>query len=137
MLRSQTSLSANLESAQDLLQVEEVARNTPSQSSGPFKSLLEWREKYIVASPYAALEKLKAERDPPKKNSIFMMAGGAAGAADALDGYLRFLEPTSRDDWLKYVHILGVFIHYLVCPSRWLTYWFTTFLMLLVVVQNV
>ncbi|MCO5548436.1 hypothetical protein L7F22_001892 [Adiantum nelumboides] len=74
----------------------------PSQTrSGVFDGLKSWRDRYILASPYEALEKRRAEIalrsmvEEVKKSS----GVGATSAKGILDAYLRFLEPTRRQDW--------------------------------------
>jgi hypothetical protein len=82
----------------------EAASPAPAPSSGqygPFKGLLKWRDEYILESPDASLLKKKGLYDAEKEEVIgeYFIKGGATGASNVLDGYLRFLEPTNRDDY--------------------------------------
>lgn len=67
----------------------------------PFKGVLKWRDEYILESPDASLLKKQGLYDVEEEEVIgeYFIKGGATGASNVLDGYLRFLEPTNRDDY--------------------------------------
>ncbi|CAM6084786.1 unnamed protein product [Calypogeia fissa] len=84
--------------------VEKLSNIIESQSPsvGALNVLAAWRAKYILASPHEALEKRRNENAPASKEggqTGYVLKGGATGALNILKGYLRFLEPTGRDDW--------------------------------------
>ncbi|CAM6095775.1 unnamed protein product [Calypogeia fissa] len=87
----------------------EKSSNTKPQIPlvGALKGLAAWGEKYVSASPYEAFERKRKENDPVcKQEGHYVLQGGATGALNILKGYLRFLEPTRRDDWQElYEHI--------------------------------
>lgn len=60
---------------------------------GVLEGLKNWRERYILAKPFEALNK-KREELPKKGNGV-----GATNSMGILEAYLRFLEPTWRKDW--------------------------------------
>ncbi|KAH7291798.1 hypothetical protein KP509_29G036100 [Ceratopteris richardii] len=73
----------------------------PGTSNKAFESFNSWRQKYILASPYEALEKRREElalksqdREAKSSNGV-----GAISIMGTLEAYLRFLEPTWRKDW--------------------------------------
>ncbi|KAL2609295.1 hypothetical protein R1flu_027868 [Riccia fluitans] len=111
---SRTELWEELRAAQNLSAEEALGVKKKSQrdtsdiaisqytSNGIFKELLAWREKYILASPYEAVEKKRREtvgEAEKKKSKGCEVRGGATGALQSLQGYLRYQEPTSRNDW--------------------------------------
>ncbi|XP_024370701.1 uncharacterized protein [Physcomitrium patens] len=78
-----------------------------SAEYSPFKSVLKWRDEYILEGPQASLLK-KQGLDVEEEEVIgeYFIKGGATGALNVLQGYLRFLEPTNRDDYKAvYEHI--------------------------------
>lgn len=80
-----------------------AASSSPGPSPGqysPFKGVVQWRDEYILESPQASL--LKKQGLDVEENEVigeYFIRGGATGASNVLDAYLRFLEPTSRDDY--------------------------------------
>ncbi|KAI5056684.1 hypothetical protein GOP47_0028502 [Adiantum capillus-veneris] len=97
-----TDLRSN--SADSLLNIKDdiLGPELPSQArNGAFDGLTSWREKYILASPYEALEKRREELALSSKvDEIKRSSGvGATSIKGTLDAYLRFLEPTRRQDW--------------------------------------
>jgi hypothetical protein len=66
-----------------------------------FKNLIEWREKYILESSQESLLRKQGGGDLEEVEVIgkYIIKGGATGASNVLDAYLRFLEPTSKADW--------------------------------------
>lgn len=81
----------------------QAASRSPGPSPGqysPLKGVMKWRDEYILESPQASLLK-KQGLDVEKEEIIgeYFIKGGATGASNVLDAYLRFLEPTSRDDY--------------------------------------
>ncbi|BBN19275.1 hypothetical protein MPTK1_8g09280 [Marchantia polymorpha subsp. ruderalis] len=81
-------------------------------SGGMFKELIAWREKYILASPYEAIEKKRRELTGEAEvndQEGYVVKGGATGALNILQGYLRFQEPTGRDDWQEvHEHVMSL-----------------------------
>lgn len=81
----------------------QVARPAPAPSAGqysPFKGVLKWRDEYILESPQVSLLKKQGLGDAEEEViGEYFIKGGATGASNVLDGYLRFLEPTNRDDY--------------------------------------
>lgn len=70
---------------------------------GLVKDILAWREKYILANPHEGLDRRRKElvMKSDGKDEIESHRAAASTALPALDGYLRFFEPTWRDDWQK------------------------------------
>lgn len=95
--------------ADALLKMEEEEKGgTPSSKSqktggGILEGFNTWRERYILASPYEALDKRREELAMNSNGKEVIKSGGvgAASAMVILDAYLRFLEPTWRTDWKK------------------------------------
>jgi len=72
---------------------------SPGQYS-PFRGIMKWRDEYILESPQASfLKKQGLDVEEDEVIGEYFIKGGATGASNVLDGYLRFLEPTSRDDY--------------------------------------
>eukprot|EP00250_Pteridium_aquilinum_P010449 c19396_g1_i1 orf=104-2725(+) len=73
---------------------------------GVLEGFNSWREKYILANPYEALNKRREELAMYSKEEGEVIKSTGVGASiimGTLDAYLRFLEPTWRKDW-KMVH---------------------------------
>ena len=82
----------------------QVSSPAPAPSSGqygPFKAVLKWRDEYILESSDASLLKKQGLYDVEVEAVVgeYSIRGGATGASNILEAYLRFLEPTSRDDY--------------------------------------
>jgi hypothetical protein len=101
---------AQEQSAESLLPQKKTSQTNKVESTrnGPLKELMDWREKYILESHYASSDKRTqgGEFMEEEINAKYVIRGGATGASNILNGYLRFLEPTGRDDWKAvYEHI--------------------------------
>ncbi|KAH9532110.1 hypothetical protein CY35_19G072100 [Sphagnum magellanicum] len=101
---------AQEQSAESLLPQKKTSQTNKVESTGngPLKELMDWREKYILESHYASSDKRTqgGEFMEEEIHAKYVIRGGATGASDILNGYLRFLEPTGRDDWKAvYEHI--------------------------------
>jgi hypothetical protein len=101
---------AREQSAESLLPQKKTSQTNKVESTrnGPLKELMDWREKYILESHYASSDKRTqgGEFMEEEIHGKYVIRGGATGASNILNGYLRFLEPTGRDDWKAvYEHI--------------------------------
>lgn len=94
---------AQEQSAESLLPQKKTSQTNRVESTrnGPLKELMDWREKYILESHYASSDKRTqgGESMEEEVHAKYVIRGGATGASNILNGYLRFLEPTGRDDW--------------------------------------
>lgn len=81
--------------------LSKVSEQPAAGQTGVFKNLIEWREKYILESSQESLLRKQGGGDLEEVEVIgkYIIKGGATGASNVLDAYLRFLEPTSRADW--------------------------------------
>ena len=81
--------------------LSKVSEQPAAGQTGMFKNLIEWREKYILESSQESLLRKQGGGDLEEVEVIgkYIIKGGATGASNVLDAYLRFLEPTSKADW--------------------------------------
>ncbi|KAG0628795.1 hypothetical protein M758_1G053600 [Ceratodon purpureus] len=104
----ETLRAAQEQPGESLLPQAASPASAPSSAQySPFKGVLKWRDEYILESPDASLLKKQGYYDAEEEVvGEYFIKGGATGASNVLDGYLRFLEPTNRDDYKAvYEHI--------------------------------
>ena len=96
------SIESMLKSEKELKQDALLPKGTESEG-GILKGFNSWRKRYILASPYEALEKRREElaMDSKDKDDIKNSGAGTITSMANLEAYLRFLEPTWRNDWKK------------------------------------
>lgn len=82
-----------------LPQAASLSSGPSSGQYSPLKGVMKWRDEYILESPQASLLKKQGIDVEEEVIGEYFIKGGATGASNVLDGYLRFLEPTSRDDY--------------------------------------